>query len=763
VFEKTLYQPICNLTPLYYERTIEDKKYETRPIFQEGYQRFWQEFQTEFDAEIQGNFDLTTIYHLFKKYLWCIPSSYWKNHPDISLFEHSRLAAAIAVCLFDFLENQCDGDWSKIPPKEVKEGENARYLLTVADLSGIQDFLYNIAHSGALRALKGRSYFLQQIMDAAARQILKRLDLFEANLLYSSGGKFYLLLPNTDKAIETISKVEEEINNHLLETYHGELAVIFANKALSKKDFQPGEISARWDELNKDLERNKLRRFSARMGDVDFFKPDENEIPFGNVELCYATNVELEGKDIFEDNKRQLGSKGLFYNLLVTHGKQFFEITDEIDGTEIRDNTGNWIHSEQYESQIIGQKLKKEPVASVIMKPSTKEVANLNKPVSVFNWEKFDLIKEKDYSLDIPPGIEKAYLFNDDNFLSLPIEAKGWKFYAGNWHPEKNNGDAADFSDLAASAIGLKRLAVLRMDVDNLGRIFREGINDDGKRDEKGKLKSTAPFSRIVQLSNMLDFFFSGFLNKLKDLYWSPYEGVHSDPGLPGAEKLRNALQIIYAGGDDLCIVGKWNVMPDVALWIHDRFDEFTGGNPSVNLSAGIALFGEKYPLFKVAEIAGEAEDRSKGHPGKNAICFLDHVSTWEEFRLISKHAKEFWKWSTTGIEHQETKVLEKMPSSFLHVIQELYSEFSNATPMRRLTEKMIENNRYGRWRWRGAYRLHRVGMFNKAYREELDKLAAQLFLNFNQGVPCESDFLLILYTASQWADFLTRKSENHE
>lgn len=751
---KTNYQPICHLTPDKYEYVHEDIKYQTRPLFTEGYEVFWDQFNEEISQELkkESGGNLTAIYYLLKKYLWCIPSSYFLHHPDISLFEHSRLTAAIAVCMYDFWEQKTKNVWEGIKPTDIKQNKEEQFLLVTADLSGIQDFLYNIAHMGALKALKGRSYFLQHLMDAIARKILERLDLFEANMIYSSGGKFYLLLPNLPQTRKILSEVKEEINQFLLRKYHGEIAVIFAEKSLAIIDFRPGEISERWDELSQELERNKLRRFSSQMT-TNYFKPDE--IPYGRVKLCWATSTELAANSFFEKqdrHKKPLREKGLFFNQIKHDDKYFYEFTEEID-EEIID-TGNWIQEEQYESQIIGQKLKglkgERSIVSIIYN-EIEDAIQKDKPINFLDWESFDV----DYRIRFPKAPKLAYLLNDDDFSELPADARGWKFYAGNWHPMQGD-EAADFSDLAKGSTGIKRLAVLRMDVDNLGLVFKEGIND-GKPDEKGRTRSIAPFSRIVQLSNMLDFFFSGYLNKLYCLYWSPDEGVHSSCELKG-ELIRNGIQIIYAGGDDLNIVGKWNMIPDIALWIQEQFQKFTGFNPDMGISAGIALFSEKYPLFKVAEIAGDAEARAKRNPGKNAITFLDHTCNWENYREISDLAKKLYLWLEEGIESPDGGKKVKLPSSFLHMIQELYGLFSKGMPLHRLDGDAIEMNRYGRWRWLGAYRLHRFGQHHKAYSAVMQDFSIRLFTNVS--ISSETDFLLILYTATQWADFLTRKKD---
>ncbi|MCS6943799.1 MAG: hypothetical protein NZM30_13280, partial [Geminocystis sp.] len=145
-----------------------------------------------------------TLYALSLKYLWCIPSASYLTKPDISLHEHHRLAAAIAVCMYDYLQEH--------PSESIENRDAERYILFCADLTGIQSYLYNIKPKGAAKALKGRSFFLQQLLDSIANHILSEFNLERANLLYSSGGKFFLLLPKREDAQDKITEIEKDIS-----------------------------------------------------------------------------------------------------------------------------------------------------------------------------------------------------------------------------------------------------------------------------------------------------------------------------------------------------------------------------------------------------------------------------------------------------------------------------------------------------------------------------------------------------------------------
>ena len=88
----------------------------------------------------------------------------------------------------------------------------------------------------------------------------------------------------------------------------------------------------------------------------------------------------------------------------------------------------------------------------------------------------------------------------------------------------------ADFDQLADASDGVKWLGVLRMDVDNLGGVFRDGLGE------------SATISRMSTLSESLRLFFEGYLPQRCRDY--------------NASRTPEILELIYAGGDDLFLVG---------------------------------------------------------------------------------------------------------------------------------------------------------------------------------------------------------------
>ena len=167
--------------------------------------------------------------------------------------------------------------------------------------------------------------------------------------------------------------------------------------------------------------------------------------------------------------------------------------------------------------------------------------------------------------------------------------------------PRRLDGNAvADFDQLADASEGAKWLSVLRMDVDNLGGLFRDGLGD------------SATISRMSTLSESVRLFFEGYIPQL----CRDYNANHTP----------EILELIYAGGDDLFLVGGWSAAPQIARQIRDEFRAFVGGE-HVTLSGGIAVEHKKYPLYQLANDAGNALDNAKAlRKEKDVLSFLQEA-----------------------------------------------------------------------------------------------------------------------------------------
>ena len=92
-------------------------------------------------------------------------------------------------------------------PENVKP-----YLLIGGDISGIQRFIYTITSKGALKSLKGRSFFLELLNEHIVSELIDALKLTRSNIIFSGGGHFHILSHNTTAVTETIKEVKERMD-----------------------------------------------------------------------------------------------------------------------------------------------------------------------------------------------------------------------------------------------------------------------------------------------------------------------------------------------------------------------------------------------------------------------------------------------------------------------------------------------------------------------------------------------------------------------
>ena len=161
------------------------------------------------------------------------------------------------------------------------------------------------------------------------------------------------------------------------------------------------------------------------------------------------------------------------------------------------------------------------------------------------------------------------------------------------------------YADLSKNEnkLGIKRLAVVRLDVDDLGAAFMAGFSQQGNG-QYSTLSRSATFSRSMSL------FFKVYINQFA-----------SD----------KKLSIIYAGGDDVFAIGSWQDIIAFTVELRQNFIKWTNGK--LTLSAGIGLFADKTPISLMAHQTGELEEAAKGNEKDSISLFSsDYTFKFDQF-----------------------------------------------------------------------------------------------------------------------------------
>lgn len=559
-----------------------------------AYGDLWDLFRDEMEevkVKDAGAF-VTVLLSLLEKYTWCIPSS-TMNRPDISLFDHAKTTAAIATALYRYHEKKGDLGAASLSDHD----ETEKFRLLVGDLSGIQRYIFNIRNvgvGGTAKRLRARSFYLSVLADVASHALLHDFGLPMTNLVIASGGKFYLLIPDTPDAEETIAKRDRSFSRWLIDNLNGEIALNLASVSFSCKDMR--DFNTVLKRGNDALQISKERAFAGCLIADDGWQTDTfvlSDRKFeADEELCPScrkfpgTHKKEEGVVLCHHCAKDVN---LGTHLARAVGVQFF-----------RGKQGSYEIFDGYSFSIAKQK-----------KDFSKEaylVQQFN------NWE----IGATTVALRPRPFANYVPLFDEARCCDCGKSECADK-------REATAGSPKYFTCLAEASHGRKALGVFKADVDNLGLIFIKGF-----RTEEEKC-----ISRITTLSRLLEGFFTG---RLDYLLRSEFRDMYT----------------VYAGGDDLLMLGPWDQALRFSRRVRAEFGHFTCSNPAFTLSAGVAVVKPRLPVYAAIDYADNLLEKAKEECAigtkepiepKNQLAALGDIIKWDEVDTVQQEAERLAAW----------------------------------------------------------------------------------------------------------------------
>src|SRR5699024_1312352 len=192
------------------------------------------------------------------------------TRPDVSLYDHSKTTAALAVSLWRWHEeNQRVSDSDRDLLQARKDWDEQKFLLIQGDFFGIQEFIFadgSQTRKNAVRLLRGRSFQVSLFTELAALRILEVLELPSISQITNAAGKFLIVAPNTPSVREKLQTLSKEFDQWFLEHSFGLAGIGIAARAASCNDFLETAPENRFSHLMQalfeDLERAKLSRFN---------------------------------------------------------------------------------------------------------------------------------------------------------------------------------------------------------------------------------------------------------------------------------------------------------------------------------------------------------------------------------------------------------------------------------------------------------------------------------------------------------------------
>ncbi len=485
--------------------------------------------------------------------------------PDVSLCVDAKLTASLAACLHEYIRE------TGLPStQEVPDDAPAFYLVS-GDLSGIQPFIYTIPSAGALKSLRGRSFYLDVLLENLADEILASCGLSRSCLLYTGGGHFYLLLPAIESVEARLASFEAEVNQWFLEHLGSRLYLALGWAKGTKAEIRgaaKGGTGILYRRVSEIITQKKLRRYSTQQLQAMFTpESDVNKVRDKSREcgVCHTSASAADLKPYPPEGEKGTMACKMCRNLYAI-------------GAAMLKGDGFLISGEKREDALPLPGQGRTLYLTAIPEGETPDTESC---VRIY-W------KNQIYREEGPA----ACLWLGD-------------------YVTRNNGQVIEFEALAEESggeTGIDRLGVLRADVDNLGAAFIAGFPEE-----------YATLARSATLSRQLSVFFKRYMNDLCRGRLAPGQEPFS---LLEAKKPANRkVHIVYSGGDDLFFVGAWDDLIELTVDIHRAFQRFTNGK--LTFSAGLGFFKPGVPIATMARETGRLEDAAKDNPGKDSIALF--------------------------------------------------------------------------------------------------------------------------------------------
>ncbi len=400
-----------------------------------------------------------------------VPAGTQEAIPLVSLYDHSKLVAAFSATLgkYHILTNTLN-------PKDLKNRNTVKFRFVIGSISGIQDFIFRPLtgeqQRGAAKRYRSRSFELSMITNKVAMSILHTLRLPVFNKIIDAGGRFILLVDNTQETFDSLNRIIEKIQYNLNKQYFGMITL--------NLDYS---LTATCNEFLED----NFRKLYTKIG-------------------TYAEKSKYQPKKFY----LQKDGKWLSKHFLLEPGP----------GNSII----NWREEEKTRSQKIGSQILKNRYVRI----TTSEDFNLDvtddldfKQQNSLYWQ---LTIDNQNFLSAPVGLfytltrvpvweQKQQIKSTLKYLSLlsseddkdnPAQILTFHslaYLSCNFKSDK---------DSYIKIIGTPMLGCLKADVDNLGKIFKSGITKN------------VSIGKIVTLSRLFDHFFKVIIQKdmaTQDIY----------------------------------------------------------------------------------------------------------------------------------------------------------------------------------------------------------------------------------------------------
>ncbi|MBN2717698.1 MAG: type III-A CRISPR-associated protein Cas10/Csm1 [Deltaproteobacteria bacterium] len=538
--------------------------------------------------------------------------------PDISLYDHAKTTSALAAALYLYHR-----DTGTLEKSAITDNNIEKFQIISGDFYGIQSFIF--AASGErqkyrAKILRGRSFAVSLMADLAADLLCRELGIPATSILMNAAGKFHILAPNTTDALQKTVAVKRIINDWLVKYTMGECSIGITTTMAKASDFTSVNFINLWDRIveNQQLAKTQKIDFQRYGGTVQgYLDKFKNDLSTPLCPLCgKRPAVANPGSAIREGDCTcrlcrdhvWLGEKLVKYAII--------SISTPKD--DYRDKKGLQLPIfDQYQIHFVDEDEAEEAIQNAnthicYLDANTDgqlpfalgAVRLMNGHVPTYSEDDMNDIR----TVTSKRTDEKSLQMIDDMDVGAIKSLGHIGMLARKVHPDHQ-------------VTGIEAIGALKADIDNLGLLFGCGLAE-----------SSYTISRTASISRQIANFFTLYISNL--LSSNPrYKNVYT----------------IFSGGDDLFLLGPWNVMPQLALDISQAFGRFVGGNPEITLSAGISVHKPGTPISQISAEAKHALELSK-QGAKNQVTMFGETVNWQTFSQLLPLIDTLNEWLQSGL-----------------------------------------------------------------------------------------------------------------
>jgi len=628
---------------------------------QAEYQALWQDFLTtlkSIPASHRSNWPLWLDHFdtAWMTFTQAIPAATaFGTKPEVSLYDHSKTTAALATALWRWHESEREVDASAAAKlKDRSDWNTAKFLMIQGDFFGIQDFIFSEGsqtNKAAAKLLRGRSFQVSLFTEVAALRVLDALSLPPTSQITNAAGKFLIVAPNTSAACAKLEAVRDEINQWFLQHSFGLAGLGLVGKPASCNDFLKGNFKGLIKDLFAELEKAKLQRFDLTAPANAVFGVT---YPYG---VCqYNNRLAADRPESGGKASAALSRDQIKLGSSLTREDRLLIVRDP---TQLTGNNLNTLEVSVFgygvaftQSEEVTGKF-----GALAMDGTLQRCWDFSLPDNLTDtlWHGY----ARRFINAYVPRFSELDLQTQSKYRGLENEVE-WndvRFGIGktlNHIACEDRQSKSDRVDDAGQWQGQVALITLKGDVDNLGTIFQQGLQDP-------------TFAKMAALSRQLNAFFAIWLPALcKTEFSNTYT--------------------VFAGGDDFFLIGPWHSTQRLAARMAAEFKNYVAHNSGITFSAGMVMTKPGQPIHALATQAEEALSAAKGSD-KNALVLFNERVRWPDWVKVQAAQDQL----------ERVRQSYDLSTGYVYGLMQLIDLASDKT-----------NPEHAMWRSRFAYRTRR-------------------------------------------------------